>query len=151
MIENKNVITGLYNAYKERNPELMASFYTEDASFKDEIFGEVTGQEIPKVWEVVHSTTSNFYLYFHIVNVNKNLATVNSQLSYTFKHTGRKIDISITSIFRFENGKIRHQVDEYSLWKWASQAFGVSGFLLGWNPKFKNKIRQSAQNTIASM
>jgi hypothetical protein len=34
------------------------------------------------------------------------------------------------------------------LYKWSKQAFGVTGFLLGWTGFFQKKIQQQAQESL---
>jgi len=151
MQKNEQVIAGLFNAYQNRNAVEMASFYSADAVFKDPIFGTVQGEEISKVWQVVHSVTNDLYLHYHIIQAGSSIATANTYLTYNFKHTNRNIKISIKSHFRLANGKIVLQTDEYSMWNWMSQAYGLRGLLLGWNPFIINRARISAKNTLLSI
>jgi hypothetical protein len=44
----------------------------------------------------------------------------------------------------FKNGKIVRHRDQFNLWKWARQALGLKGLLLGWTPFLQNAVRAQA-------
>jgi hypothetical protein len=46
------------------------------------------------------------------------------------------------------NGRIVRQVDRFNLWRWSGQALGASGWLLGWTPLVRNKIRTQAARSL---
>jgi hypothetical protein len=50
----------------------------------------------------------------------------------------------IHASFRFENGLIVEHKDSFSFYRWARQALGTSGLLLGWTPMVRNRVRRQA-------
>jgi hypothetical protein len=46
------------------------------------------------------------------------------------------------------NGRIVRQIDRFSLWRWARQALGVQGLLLGWTPMVQSRIRKQAARSL---
>ena len=68
--------------------------------------------------------------------------------TYTFSATGRKVTNQIKATFEIEQGKIIKHTDAFSFYKWARQALGMPGLLLGWSPALKNKIQQTAKNNL---
>jgi len=50
----------------------------------------------------------------------------------------------IEATFQFEAGKIRSHVDQFSLYRWCSQALGLKGVMLGWSPLVQNAVRKQA-------
>ena len=46
--------------------------------------------------------------------------------------------------FRFRDGLIADHVDAFDFWRWARQALGPSGLLLGWTPMLRSKVRGQA-------
>jgi hypothetical protein len=67
---------------------------------------------------------------------------------YSFSATGRKVHNSIDARFRFENGVITEHADSFDLYRWARQALGPVGLLLGWTPMVQNKIRSGARESL---
>ena len=46
--------------------------------------------------------------------------------------------------FEIKDGKIIKHTDDFDFYKWAKQAFGITGVLVGWTVFFKNKVRVKA-------
>ncbi|MGH2565783.1 MAG: hypothetical protein ACRDE5_14800, partial [Ginsengibacter sp.] len=59
---------------------------------------------------------------------------------YTFSKTGRKVHNIIDAQFEFKDFKIIRHTDSFNLHKWASQALGWKGWLLGGTKFFATKI-----------
>jgi hypothetical protein len=51
---------------------------------------------------------------------------------------------SIDARFELRDGKIVKHTDSFDLRRWASQALGMKGKLLGWLPPVQNAIRKQA-------
>ena len=64
---------------------------------------------------------------------------------YTFAQTGRPVVNDVRSIFRFDTaGLIVDQQDDFDFWRWARQALGRQGLLLGWTPVLQHGVRDRA-------
>jgi hypothetical protein len=50
----------------------------------------------------------------------------------------------IDASFVFADGKIVRHIDTFDLYRWARQALGLKGRLLGWAPPVQNAIRAQA-------
>ena len=46
---------------------------------------------------------------------------------------------------RFADGLIADHVDDFDFHRWARQALGTSGLLLGWTPFLRNAVRRRAR------
>jgi hypothetical protein len=46
---------------------------------------------------------------------------------------------------RFTDGLIADHVDAFDFHRWARQALGTSGLLLGWTPLLRNAVRRRAR------
>jgi hypothetical protein len=68
--------------------------------------------------------------------------------TYTFSKTGKKVVNKIRANMKFADGKIIEHSDAFSLHRWAAQALGFSGWLLGWNKFFQNKIKNTAKKNL---
>src|SRR5690606_18792058 len=67
---------------------------------------------------------------------------------YTFSRTGRRVHNVIEASFEFRDGKIIRHVDRFSFPRWARQAFGLTGWLLGWTPFLRHKVRETAMKGL---
>ncbi|MCB9298566.1 MAG: hypothetical protein H6559_36450 [Lewinellaceae bacterium] len=46
--------------------------------------------------------------------------------------------------FQFRDGKIIRHTDRFGFYRWARQAFGIPGLLLGWTGWFRARVRAAA-------
>jgi hypothetical protein len=51
--------------------------------------------------------------------------------------------------FAFRDGLIVRHLDDFSFWRWASQALGPAGAALGWFAPLKWKVRKDAAKSLA--
>ena len=61
---------------------------------------------------------------------------------YTFNKSGRKVHNKIHAKFEFKDGLIIRHSDFFDLHRWAKQALGFSGAVLGWSGYFKKKLQK---------
>jgi hypothetical protein len=67
-----------------------------------------------------------------------------------FSQTGRTVVNHIEASFVFRDGKIAEHHDRFDLWRWAAQALGLKGVLLGWAPFVQKAIRRQAAKGLAA-
>ena len=68
--------------------------------------------------------------------------------TYPFNRTKRTVMNNVRSEFQFKNGLIYRQFDNFDIWKWSKQAFGITGYLFGWTGYFQRKIEEKALATL---
>lgn len=142
-MENAQIIQSFYNSFASGDAEEMVSLYADDITFEDPAFGTLKGDSAKNMWRMllktpgIRITTSN-------IKTDGQTGSADWVAEYTFSLTGKKVINKVHAEFIFANGKIVKHIDTFSFWKWASQAFGIKGFLLGWTPLMKNKVRQQA-------
>ena len=56
----------------------------------------------------------------------------------------------IQASFGFQDGRIVRHQDQFSLYRWAAQALGPKGLLVGWAPPVQQAIRRNAARTLES-
>ncbi len=54
-----------------------------------------------------------------------------------FSQTGRPVVNDVQATFRFQDGLIAEHHDDFDFHRWARQALGLPGLLLGWTPMLK--------------
>ena len=63
---------------------------------------------------------------------------------YTFSETGRPVVNDVHGSFSFKARLIAEHRDEFDFHRWARQALGPAGLLLGWTPLLRSAVRRKA-------
>ncbi len=151
MHENEQLISVFYEAFARKDYKAMNNCYSNDIVFFDPVFGLLHGDAVKAMWQMLCTSAKDFSLTFNnIVHLDEEYSTCDWIASYTFAKTGRKVVNKVKANMRFSNGKIIEHSDAFSLHKWSTQALGFSGWLLGWNTFFQNKIKNQAKRRLLS-
>ncbi len=142
-MDNVQLIQNFYDAFATGDAEAMVSLYADDIEFQDPAFGPLKGDSSKNMWRMLLKTPG-IKISASNIKADDQTGSADWIAEYTFSLTGRKVINRVLADFIFSNGKIVKHTDTFSFWKWASQAFGLKGFLLGWTPLMKNKVRQQA-------
>ena len=68
---------------------------------------------------------------------------------YRFSATGRQVLNRIDAEFDFDDhGLITRHRDRFDFWAWSRQALGLPGWLLGWTPFLRRKVRAQAASKL---
>ncbi len=149
MHPNAQLIESFYRAFQKCDAEAMAACYADDIVFSDPAFPDLRGKDAGDMWRMLTSRAVNFSLVFDGVEADERSGRAHWVATYTFSQTGNTVINDIAAQFEFRNGKIVKHTDTFDLWKWAGQALGTKGTLLGWTPMVKNAIRQQAAKGLA--
>ena len=149
MPNNTQTIVLFYEAFQKKDYATMNSCYSNDIIFFDPAFGLLKGDEVRYMWKMLCTNAKNFSLTFgNIIQLDEEYYTCDWVASYTFSKTGRKVVNKVRANMKFFEGKIIEHSDAFSLHKWSAQALGFSGWLLGWNKFFQNKIKNTAKRNL---
>ena len=149
MNPSEQVIEEFYAAFAAHNVKTMASCYHPEIQFVDPVFGTLNGEEVTKMWHMLIER-SNGHLQIEFSNVVSNDVSGSADWTahYIFSSTKRPVVNEVHSTFIFKDGLIFRQVDEFDMWKWSRQAFGFSGFLMGWTGYMHGKIQKQAREAL---
>src|SRR6187431_3027163 len=142
-------IEKLYSAFARLDADMMAACYAPDALFDDEAFSLRGRVQIGGMWtmlcDAVKSKGRDVWK-IEIRDVTERSA--HWEATYRFSATGRLVHNVIEAEFEFDpDGLITRQRDRFDFWRWARQALGAPGLLLGWSPMLRAKVRaQAAKN-----
>jgi ketosteroid isomerase-like protein len=145
--DNAKLIEGLYAAMNRKDGDAMAKLYAPDGRFRDPAFGELTGAEAGDMWRMLTGRASDLEVELAGHEAEGDLGSAHWIATYTFS-TGRHVVNDIHASFRFEDGKIVEHEDSFSLFRWARQAFGPAGFILGL-PPMSLLVRRRARADLA--
>ncbi len=149
MEANKHVIEKFYTAFQKLDHQTMNSCYSDDIVFSDPAFGLLRGDEAKSMWEMLCKNAKDFSLTFsNIQLLDEEYATCNWVATYTFSKTGRKVINNIKAFMKLKDGKIIEHSDAFKLSKWAAQALGLKGVLLGWTGFMKRRIQKNARKNL---
>jgi hypothetical protein len=126
----------------------MAASYAPTARFSDPVFQDLTGPRIGTMWRMLCARATDLRVECGSVRTEGDTARVEWQAWYTYSATGRRVHNRIAATFVVERGLIRRHDDVFDLYRWARQALGMTGILLGWSPPVQRAIRRRATHSL---
>lgn len=149
MNPNEQLIHTFYTAFQNKDYKTMQACYADNLVFNDEAFQNLSSQEAKAMWHMLIQNGKDLVLSFDNIQADDTSGTCDWMATYTFSRTKNKVMNRIHANFSFENGKIVRHTDSFPFYKWASQAFGLTGKLIGWTPFFKQKIRTETKKLLS--
>jgi ketosteroid isomerase-like protein len=128
--DNARLIRNFYEALDRHDGETMAQSYAPDAHFQDPAFGDLSGEEAGDMWRMLTGRAEDLRVQLADHEANEDEGSAHWIATYTFS-TGRPVVNDIQARFRFRDGKIVDHVDSFPFHKWARQALGPAGLVLG--------------------
>jgi ketosteroid isomerase-like protein len=147
MAGNDELIRSLYAALDRHDGEAMAQLYAPDGRFRDPAFGELSGAEAGDMWRMLTGRSEDLSVELASHSAEGDVGEAHWIAHYTFS-TGRPVVNDIRARFHFRDGLITDHVDTFSFWRWARQALGPAGLVLGVFP-LSRLIRRRARGDLA--
>ena len=145
MNSNEALITKFYTAFANSDAETMSECYHPKIHFIDPAFGLLKEDQVSKMWKMLLSKSKgNIKIEFSNIKADEFSGSANWVATYNFSKTNRTVINKISAEFTFQDGLIIKHVDNFDVWKWSKQAFGISGYLMGWTGFFQKKIQEQA-------
>lgn len=141
---SRETIRRLYSAMDTHDGDAMAALYAPGARFEDPVFGPLTGEQAGDMWRMLTSRSADLRVELAEHSAEGDRGTARWIARYTFTPTGRPVTNDIRASFRFEDGLIVEHIDRFSFYRWARQALGPLGTLLGWAPPLRMALRRRA-------
>jgi ketosteroid isomerase-like protein len=148
MTTNKQLIHHFYTSFQNKDIKAMQDCYADNASFNDPVFTGLNAPQVRMMWAMLLKSGKDMRIEFQNIKETKSGATADWNAWYTFSATGNKVLNRIQASFVIENGKIVKHTDQFSFYKWAKQALGLTGLLFGWTGFLKNKISTAAKKKL---
>lgn len=145
---NQTIVSAFYDAFSKLDHKGMTELYNDDPVFNDPAFGVLQGDEVRAMWKMLCMNAKDFTLTYKDVECDGEYCTCKWTANYTFSKTGRKVVNNVKAHMRMQDGKISEHTDEFDIYRWSRQAFGIPGVLLGWSGYMKNKIRAQAKGKL---
>ena len=148
MHPHAELIQTFYEAFQRRDAEAMGACYHPDVSFSDPVFPALEGDRARGMWTMLCKRGKDLELEFSDVQADDTSGSAHWEAHYTFSATGNKVHNIIDAKFTFANGLIKTHTDTFDLWRWAGQALGFKGKLLGWTPFVQGAVRAQADKGL---
>jgi ketosteroid isomerase-like protein len=145
-VVTQTLLEGFYAAFQRKDGDAMAACYAPGATFDDPVFVGLKDGEPGAMWQMLTSRSKD--LTVELVSVSD--STAHWIATYTVAQTGRKVVNDVQSTFTFVDGLIQTQRDVFDFHRWAGQALGLSGKLLGGTPIIRNAVRGKARAGLAA-
>jgi ketosteroid isomerase-like protein len=142
-MSNRDIVEKFYQAFAGRDVEGMLRCYHEEIEFEDPAFGKLTGEKARNMWRMLLSgNKSNLQVTYSNIQTNGDSGSAQWIARYEFGPSGKKIVNEIASGFEFKDGLIIRHHDHFDLYRWARQAFGLMGFVIGWTTFFRKNLQR---------
>lgn len=160
-LDEMNVIETFYTAFAKGDWQTMETCYHPEATFTDEVFVGLKGREVMGMWRMLlERSKGELDITYSHAQVTageppENKAGDSPQKGaadwvavYIFSATGRRVINRIRAEFELKDGKIYRHTDSFNLHKWAGQAMGFKGKLLGGTSFFRKKVQKTARESL---
>ena len=148
MHPNQALIHTFYQAFQRKDYETMKQCYHPDAVFNDEAFRNLNAYETGMMWEMLVKNGKDLELEYSGVKADDQQGQAVWVARYSFSKAKRKVVNRIEAAFEFQDGKIIRHTDQFDFHRWARQALGFPGLLLGWAGFFRNKVRAGVRERL---
>jgi ketosteroid isomerase-like protein len=142
---NESLIERFYRAFAERDGAGMAACYAPHVTFSDPVFLDLRGAEAGAMWRMLTERGTDLRVELLEREADGERGSARWRAHYTFTQTGRPVVNEVQASFRFADGLIVEHRDEFDFHRWARQALGPSGLLLGWTPLLRSAVRRRAR------
>jgi len=143
-------ITTLYAAFSRLDGDAMAACHAEAARFTDEVFTLQGRQQPGGLWRMLCGATgakapADWKLETSGISEQGGRGRAHRKAHCRFSATGRLVHHVFEAEFEFDKaGLIPRPLDRFDFWRWARQALGTPGLLLGWTRFLRAKVRAQA-------
>jgi ketosteroid isomerase-like protein len=137
-----------YSAFAARDWRTMGALYADDARFSDPVFPDLDARETRAMWRMLIARGTDLALQYRVLSETADAARVHWTARYTFSQTGRPVVNQIDATLSLRDGAIVSHVDDFGWHRWARQALGLPGLLLGWTPLFRRRVQAKARAAL---
>jgi ketosteroid isomerase-like protein len=145
---NETMIERFYDAFAERDGAAMAACYAPEVRFSDPVFPDLRGPEAGAMWRMLTRRSTDLRLELLEHEADGERGSARWRAHYTFTQTGRPVVNDVRASFRFADGLIVEHRDDFGFHRWARQAFGPAGLILGWTPLLRTAVRRRARASL---
>ena len=147
---NAALIARFYAALDRHDAAAMAACYAPEATFSDPVFPSLDAAGVAAMWRMLCARGKDLRVVASGIEANDDAGRAHWDATYSYSATGRAVENRIDAAFAFRDGLIVRHDDRFDLWRWARQALGAPGWLLGWASPMQHAIRAKAADALAA-
>lgn len=144
MNQNAELINNFYRAFQKRDAAGMAACYHANVQFSDPAFPDLHGAQAGAMWRMLCERGKDLRIEFGNVHADDKKGRAHWEAWYSFSATGRQVHNIIDAEFEFRDGLIVRHTDRFDFHRWAGQALGPAGKLLGGFGFLQRKVQKMA-------
>ena len=148
MSDGAEIAKTFYEAFNRRDAKAMNALYAPEATFSDPGFPGLKGDQTRGMWDMLCKNAKDFSVEYKVTGASDTHADVDWTARYTFSRTGRPVVNLVRTRMTIQGKKIVDQVDTFDFYGWAKQAFGFTGYVIGWTPFFQKKVQSTARESL---
>jgi ketosteroid isomerase-like protein len=142
--EHEALIERFYQAFGQSDGHAMSECYASDVHFSDPVFTDLRGPRAEAMWQMLTDAPGELRIELLEHDADETSGSAHWRAHYVFSQTGRPVVNDVHASFRFQDGVIVEHRDEFNFHRWARQALGPTGLLLGWTPFLRSAVRRKA-------
>ena len=141
---NDELIQRFYAAFAAGDGAGAAACYAPDVSFSDPVFPDLKGYRAGAMWQMLTQGNADVKIQLLEHEADDSTGSAHWVADYVFSETGRPVHNDIRAAFKFRDGLIAEHRDSFDFHRWARQALGPMGLLLGWTPIVRGAVQRKA-------
>jgi len=145
---NKQLVERFYTAFGQKDGHAMGTCYASDVHFSDPVFPDLRGPRAEAMWQMLTEAPGDLRIELLDHDADETSGSAHWRAHYVFSQTGRPVVNDVRAAFQFEDGLISAHRDEFDFHRWARQALGPTGLLLGWTPFLRAAVRRKAADRL---
>ena len=140
--ETQAALTRFFDAFARRDGAAMAAMYAPEATFDDPVFS-LRGTDIGRMWIGLTKGAKDLSIAYAVARAGDGDGTVEWTARYLFGGKNPVVNV-IRSEIELRDGLIVRQKDTFDFPRWAAQALGLPGKLLGRFDWFRRRVSATA-------
>lgn len=143
----RKLVDDFYAAFARKDAEAMCAAYAPNVHFHDPVFLDLHGDQARSMWRMLCGRAKDLRVTHEVLEATETTAKARWIANYTFS-TGRAVENRIEATMEIAGGKIAKHTDRFDLYRWARQALGPMGVVLGWSGLVQGRIRRTARQGL---
>ena len=147
---NQQIIESFLKALKNKDYVMMKEVFASNIQYFDPVYSYLKQQEVIGMWRKELSSYDEYVLTWEDI-IDKGEGYFSVKCNSSFKRNRKLIDQKHTLHFKIENGFVSEHSNAFRIHELAKQEKGFSGWLLGWNRYYQNRIKLKARQELFKM
>lgn len=141
------LVERFYDAFARRDHAAMIACYHPEVHFRDEVF-DLHGPRAGAMWHMLCERGTDLVVTHEHVRADDQSGSARWIADYGFGPKKRPVHNVVDASFTFEGGLIKTHRDRFDFHRWARQALGPPGLLLGWSGALRRRVSRQADAAL---